>query len=157
MKIDKQKYNKYKLRHMSKLGYVKLEKGEVHLVKPLPSDKQLKLEIALSNYREKYPTKERNKVVSKDDMNGWLDIIFTQTEVFPLSSFLKELKVKNAHYFTKTLIELEYIKAVKGRGTDILVDKYDVDLVYKNYCQNVKNHTKKYKKPKKSYNTEYSI
>mgnify|MGYP003616523179 CR=1 FL=1 len=151
----KEEISYYNWSHMVKLGYLKqTEKGFI-LAKELPKEKQLKLEIAISNYKERYPNKVRNKGVSKEDIEEWLEMIFIQDGFFPLNDFMKEMNVKNIRYLTQVLSELEYIKSVQRLGTEILVDEFDLDLVYEMYKKAVKGHTQKYKKPKRSYNSIY--
>jgi len=147
---------KYIWSNMIKLGYIEKTEGTYYkVIKDIPNDKDLKLEIALENYKTKHPNKVKNKVTSKEDMGEWLEVMFMQDGYFPLSEFCKQVGVKNTRYLTKALKDLEYIESVQGKGTEIKVSEYNLEEVYKKYCEGVKSHTKKYKKPKRSYTTEY--
>lgn len=144
--------SKYSKRHMIRLGYID---KECNILKKLPNERQLKLEIAKSNYDERFPNKVRNRGVSKDDMNEWLEIIFQQDGHFPLHDLMKHMEVKNTRYLTAVLIEMEYIKSRNKTGTEILVTEYDLDEVYNRYKKAVKGHSEKYRKTKTKYNSIY--
>lgn len=147
--------SEYQFYHMVNLGYFVNEGDGYVLGKELPDAKTLQLEIALSNYRKKHPDKDRRQVVTKELMNEWLETLFIQDGVFPVTAYLKEVGAKNIRYVLETLKELEYIVTKKGSGSEILKNDYEVDDIYTMYCQKVKNHSKKYKNSKRSYNTYY--
>ena len=153
--VEAKGITRYVFTNLVKLGCIVNSNGKYKTVCELGTDAEIKLMVAVENYRSKHPNKEKRESVTKELMNQWLEVLFIQDGYFPVKQFCKEIGVRNANYFIKSLIELKYIKSVQRIGTEILETEYDLDEVYKKYCEHVKNHTKKYKKTKRSYATAY--
>ena len=119
----KEEISYYNWSHMVKLGYLKqTEKGFI-LAKELPKEKQLKLEIAISNYKERYPNKVRNKGVSKEDIEEWLEMIFNEEKGLEFrKKIISTIKPETKIYFYET-------KKKNGTGKvvgDAIITKVDM-------------------------------
>lgn len=147
--------SRYTWDNLIRLGYLEKTSTAFKLGKELPDEKELKLEIAISNYNNRYPNKVRNRGVSLEDMDEWLSILFMQDGLFPIHKLFKVMEVKNTRYLMAVLIEMEYIKSRNKTGTEILVTEYDLDEVYNRYKKAVKGHSEKYRKTKTKYNSIY--
>lgn len=152
---EKEGMTRYIWRNLIKLGYiVECDKGYKR-GKALPDKAQVNLEIAKSNYEERFPNKIRNKGVTIEDMDVWLEILFNYDGLIPFTNVAKECGMKNSTILRQTLKDLGYITKTGKYGTEIGAIEYNLSEIYSQYCFNVKEHSRKYNKSKIKYNSIY--